>query len=109
MAAWGGILAYTGFQYSAVSKSMHFNSRPGKYFWSNGYQFGTIEISNQGTNKVVRLTSLNGPLQLDSFTLNGTGVINFKSTKTFKVGKYEQFTVLSNDKSAGLPIHAVQK
>lgn len=109
MAAWGGILAYTGFQYSAVSKSMHFNSRSGKYFWSNGYQFGTIEISNQGTNKVVRLTSLNGPLQLDSFTLNGTGVINFKSTKTFKVGKYEQFTVLSNNKSAGVPIHAVQK
>lgn len=109
MAAWGGILAYTGFNYSAVKKSMNFNSRPGKYFWSNGYQYGTVEISDQGQNKLVKLTSLNGPLSLGSFTLNGTGVMKFKTAKLFTAGKQEEFTVTANDKNAGAPINAIQK
>ncbi len=46
MAAWAGILAYTGFQYSAVDNNMTFNARNGKFFWSNGYLYGTIEISD---------------------------------------------------------------
>ena len=52
MAAWAGILAYTGFQYSAVEDHMTFNARNGKYFWSNGYLYGTIEIINQGRRKI---------------------------------------------------------
>jgi non-lysosomal glucosylceramidase len=108
MAAWGGVLAYTGFNYSAVKKSMNFNSRPGKYFWSNGYQFGTVEINNKGQNKLVKLTSLNGRLNLDTFTLNGTGTIKFKSTRLFEDSKQEEFEVTMNDKTAGLPINATK-
>ncbi|MEN8200945.1 MAG: GH116 family glycosyl-hydrolase [Bacteroidota bacterium] len=93
MAAWGGVLAYTGFHYSAVEKCMNFNSKPGKYFWSNGYQFGTIEIVDQGQNKAVRITSLNGSLSLNSFTLNGTGITKFKKSRVFAEGKTGEFLV----------------
>jgi uncharacterized protein (DUF608 family) len=109
MAAWGGILAYTGFNYSAVRNSMNFNSKNGKYFWSNGYQYGTIVISENGKNKLVKLTSMNGPLSLQSFTLNGTGEIKFKSLKLFSVGKEVEFTVINTDITAGALVNAIQK
>ena len=78
MAAWAGILAYTGFHYSAVDNIMKFNAKEGKYFWSNGYQYGTIKISKSGSKKKVTITSLNGDLDLNSFVLNNYGTINFK-------------------------------
>jgi non-lysosomal glucosylceramidase len=106
MAAWGGILAYTGFNYSAVRKSMNFNARPGKYFWSNGYQYGTLEIADQGQNKLIKLTPLNGPLTLNSFIINGTGIIKFKTPKVFSIGNQEEFVVNANNKNAGLPANA---
>ena len=93
MAAWAGILAYTGFQYSAVEKSMNFNSRPGKYFWSNGYQYGTVEIREQGGNSSVSLTCLSGELSLNSFVLNGYGKINFRKGKTFREGETIDFSI----------------
>jgi len=108
MAAWGGVLAFTGFNYSAVKKSMNFNSRPGKYFWSNGYHYGTVEIADNGQDKSVKLTSLNGPLNLNSFTLNGTGITKFKTTRVFVDGKPEEFVVTANDKTAGMPVNATQ-
>jgi len=108
MAAWGGILAYTGFHYSAVTKSMNFNSRTGKYFWSNGYQYGTIEINDSGPNKLVKLTALNGPLSLKTFTLNGTGIVKFKTPRIFAANKTEEFVVNANNADAGTPPNATQ-
>ena len=93
MAAWAGILAYTGFQYSAVDKSMSFNAKEGKYFWSNGYQYGTVELSDSGLSKTVVLTSKNGDLNLSLFTLNGFGKIKFKKGKTFNKGESIMFVV----------------
>lgn len=77
MIAWAGILATTGFQYSAVQKSMSFTSKPGTYFWSNGYSYGTCEVKN----KQAVLTVLSGELELDSFTLNGVGTKKLKSKR----------------------------
>ncbi len=48
MASWSAVLALTGFHYSAVNKSMAFNAAEGKHFWSNGYQYGTVEIKDNG-------------------------------------------------------------
>lgn len=69
MMAWAGVLATSGFHYSAVEKSMKFTSKPGTYFWSNGYSWGTCEI----TNKEAVLTVLSGALELNQFELEGTG------------------------------------
>lgn len=97
MAAWGGILAYTGFNYSAVKKSMNFNSRTGKYFWSNGYQYGTIGVSGQSDEKSVRLTSLNGELKLKTVGLTDYGVVTFRKLKVFPKGEAVEFIVRRND------------
>ena len=48
MASWAGVLAQSGFQYSAVEKRMHFTDRPGTYFWSNGAAWGTCTIAENG-------------------------------------------------------------
>jgi non-lysosomal glucosylceramidase len=49
MASWASMLALTGFHYSGVDKSISFTSKPGTYFWSNGYAWGTVQIQD---NKV---------------------------------------------------------
>lgn len=83
MASYSGLIAYTGFQYSAVNKTMKFNNLKGTYFWSNGYQYGKIDISGNEIEKKVAITVLNGSLTLKSFDLNGFGSVNFKNGKTF--------------------------
>jgi uncharacterized protein (DUF608 family) len=69
MMAWAGVLATSGFHYSGVEKSMEFTSKPGTYFWSNGYSWGTCEVKN---SEAV-LTVLYGKLELNSFSLEGVG------------------------------------
>lgn len=106
MAAWAGILAYTGFQYSAIDKNMAFNPEEGKYFWSNGYRYGIVEIKDNGNNKSVILNSLNGDLTLKSFMLNGFGQLNFEELRRFESGQAIAFEIENNDVQAGLPINA---
>ena len=67
MASWALLLAWSDFHYSAVEKTMKFTSRPGRYFWSNGYAYGVCEVG--GTE--VSLTLLGGHLDLDRLTLTG--------------------------------------
>ena len=90
MASWASVIALSGFHYSGVNKSMSFTSQPGKYFWSNGYAWGTCEIAK---NHAV-LTLLNGKLELLKFSLTGIGPIkmsplilseNGKNTATFEI------------------------
>ncbi len=53
MAAWTGILAWTGFQYEAATGSLAF-AREGFFFWSTGDAWGTIDITpEQATLQVV--------------------------------------------------------
>lgn len=93
MASWAGILAWTGFHYSAVTKTMKFNDLRGTYFWSNGYQYGTINISNGTTGKSVSLTSVNGDLELNEFSVSGFGTVSFNKGKIFKKGVSQTFTI----------------
>jgi len=72
MMAWGGVLASSGFHYSGVDKSMRFTSKPGTYFWSNGYSWGTCKVKD----KEAILTVLHGQLSLRTFALEGLGIKN---------------------------------
>jgi hypothetical protein len=72
---------------------MSFNPAEGKYFWSNGYQYGTVEIKNLRKNKIVSLNLLNGELTLNRFVLNGYGHIEFVNGKIFKSGQSVEFEV----------------
>lgn len=96
MASWNGILAYTGFHFSAVEKTMSFNPLTGTYFWSNGYQYGTITIKDGTQGKSVIINTLNGDLKLRSFQLTGFGKVDFKSEKLFRKGVRETFIVPAN-------------
>lgn len=93
MIAWAGVLACSKFQHSAVDKSMSFTSKPGTYFWSNGYQYGTTEISGDGPTKEVSITVLNGTLQLKSFNLEGFGNTVLKKIKTLSENDTVTFSI----------------
>ncbi len=93
MAAWAGLLAYTGFQYSAVENRMAFKSNPGVYFWSNGYLYGSIVISGNGRQKSITLRPLNGDLALNRFDLRDYGWLDFPDGLTFPRGESTTFTV----------------
>jgi uncharacterized protein (DUF608 family) len=94
MAAWAGILAYTGFQYSAVDKTMEFNVKNGIYFWSNGYQYGTVTISGTEKEKTVTLESKNGDFTLNTFTLKEFGKKSFKKNNTVQKGQPLTFKII---------------
>jgi non-lysosomal glucosylceramidase len=49
MASWAAILALTGFQYSAVDKTIAFSASAEscEHFWSNGYAWGTCKQTPQ--------------------------------------------------------------
>ena len=74
MASWAAILALSEFQYSGIEKSMSITSRPGCYFWSNGYAWGTCQVAD----KQVTLEVLHGSLELERF------IIKEKATKKLK-------------------------
>ena len=75
MASWAAVLAESGFQYSGVDKSMEFTSKPGTYFWSNGYAWGTCQVSG----KTATVNVLNGKIELSRFTLAKLGTVKLKS------------------------------
>ncbi|MCG8311417.1 MAG: non-lysosomal glucosylceramidase, partial [Cytophagales bacterium] len=79
MASWSGILAYTGFEYSAVAKIMKFNAMEGNFFWSNGYAYGTVKISEHNNKYTTDITVLSGKLALKEF--------HFKDANTLKMNK----------------------
>ncbi len=83
MMAWGGVLASTGFHYSGVDKTMRFTSKPGTYFWSNGYSWGTCEL----TADAATIKVLYGQLELKRFALEGCDAKKLKHK-----------TILSGDK-----------
>jgi uncharacterized protein (DUF608 family) len=86
MASWAAIPAMTGFQYSGVDKSMTITSRPGTYFWSNGYAWGTCKVED----KQAVIEVLHGSLTLNSFELKGKGA---KKLKNFIVKEGERQVV----------------
>jgi uncharacterized protein (DUF608 family) len=66
MASWSSAIALSGFHYSGIDKSMEFTAKPGTYFWSNGYSWGSCKVENN----VVQLQVLKGSLSLNKFRLS---------------------------------------
>ncbi|MDR1723453.1 MAG: hypothetical protein LBR84_05890 [Tannerella sp.] len=66
MASWSAIPALSGFHWSGIDGIMEFTSKPGTYFWSNGYAWGTCKISNSE----VDLKVLYGTLKIKKLRLD---------------------------------------
>ncbi len=88
MAAWAGVIAWTGFEYSAVTKTMKFNPINGTYFWSNGYAFGTVKIDNSN----IDLKVIGGNLSLLEFQMKDGKKFKFK--KDFYLNEGEHFSFI---------------
>ena len=93
MASWAGILAQSGFQFSAVDQSMQFHPKAGKWFWSNGSAWGTCLISNKHGNWVVDLKVLHGEASLKSFQLGEGLKKRFKEVQTVGEGNRLTFEI----------------
>jgi len=73
MAAWGAVLAITGFEYSAVNKTMRFGDITGRYFWSNGDAYGICILSEHD----VQLEVVAGSVLLETFSIKNRGEYKF--------------------------------
>jgi non-lysosomal glucosylceramidase len=75
MASWASVPALTGFQYSAIDKSLSITSKPGKYFWSNGSAWGTVTVDDSSVTIDLR----HGNLAIEKFVLAGRDVVRLKN------------------------------
>ena len=88
MAGWASILAWTGFNWSAVDGIMACAPRDGRYLWSTGYAWGEYELSGGE----VKLTVTKGSLPLKTFTVKDRGSWQH-DTGTLNAGESVAFTV----------------
>ncbi|HHU96435.1 MAG TPA: hypothetical protein GXX67_04120 [Petrimonas sp.] len=67
MASWASVIALSDFNYSGVDGRIQFTNKPGIYFWSNGYSWGTCVVTSEN----VTLEVLKGSLDSVTLTLSG--------------------------------------
>jgi non-lysosomal glucosylceramidase len=75
MASWAAILALTGFHYSGVERTLTF-SAPKKavsWFWSNGYAWGTVQLTPAGDRVAADLEVCGGSLRVRQLVLRDFG------------------------------------
>jgi non-lysosomal glucosylceramidase len=103
MISWAGLLALSGFHYSAVEQSLQVNVNDGPMFWSNGYSYGTMSQVVSGGNRSVRITALRGDLSLKSLVVQDYGRKVLDQPSTVHAGQTVVFTMGANDSTAGAP------
>lgn len=93
MAAWSQVLAWTGFRYSAVTRTMTFGQREGLHFWSNGYAWGTCRIRLGKIGISVHLKVLFGKVKLRHVEVTGIGTKTLPRERTLAKGGRLQVSV----------------
>ena len=87
MSSWAAVIALSGFQYSGVEETMAITTRPGTYFWSNGYAWGTCVVS--ASNVTVEV--LKGSLRIKKLKVGEkeirlkTSVLNAGEKQSLKI------------------------
>jgi hypothetical protein len=93
MASWAAVLALSGFHYSAVTRVLTLTPTAGRYFWSNGYAWGTFDIKPEGDRIAVHLTVTSGTLRLSRLDLSHFGSIRFEVEREIREGEEARLTV----------------
>jgi non-lysosomal glucosylceramidase len=96
MASWSALLALTGFHYSGITKEMRFGDITGKYFWSNGYAYGTAEISGKDRERSVTISVLNGTVEISKIAIDGIGEVSRKKGSAISPGGSESFRIIKS-------------
>jgi uncharacterized protein (DUF608 family) len=93
MASWAAVLALSGFQFSAVDKSIAFASSEQRtqVFWSNGYAWGTCTRTPAAGGLDVELEVLHGALDLRRLEITGVGAVEFDAPR--RIGQGERLAV----------------
>ena len=91
MAAWAGVIAWTGFEYSGVDKSIKFTDKPGKYFWSNGHAWGMCTISQKRSDYHVDFSVHHGQVELTKFTIGEKMIKEYKGNQVVKENENLEF------------------
>jgi uncharacterized protein (DUF608 family) len=73
MASWAAVLAWTGFRYSAVTRTLTLAPRPGRFFWSSGYGWGEYTLSGEGRSRELSLRVHGGRLDVARVVLTRFG------------------------------------
>jgi len=93
MASWAAVLALSGFHYSAVTRVLTLTPTAGRYFWSNGYAWGTFDIKPEGDRIALHLTVTSGTLRLSRLDLSHFGTIRFEVEREIREGEEARLTV----------------
>ncbi|MBS1528313.1 MAG: hypothetical protein JST19_21890, partial [Bacteroidetes bacterium] len=96
MASWSAILALSGFHYSAPDASMAITAKPGNYFWSDGYAWGNVQVSEHS----VALEVDYGRLKLEQLKVGNNKEIKVK--KIVNAGDKVTFDLRSTQMQQGL-------
>jgi uncharacterized protein (DUF608 family) len=92
MASWAGVLAYTGFHYSAVTQTLMLKPVEGTNIWSHGYGWGTFKINKTKDKKLsVTITAGQGTIGVKHLIIKGKGAINLKEAIIIKQGSVYTF------------------
>ena len=89
MASWSALIAFSRFNYSAVEKEFAITSRPGKYFWSDGYSWGNAIVNDHTVLIAVHF----GKLEIKSIRLQGGGKIIFKKAIIIGENNSQEFSI----------------
>jgi hypothetical protein len=83
MASWGLVPAWTGFAYDGVDRTLRFaapdpddGSSPVRWFWSNGYAWGTVEQRRGETGIDVSVQVIEGTLRVRELALSGMSAVD---------------------------------
>jgi len=106
MAGWSAVLALTGFHYSAVTNEMTLAAKNGTFFWSDGYAWGIVVLSESTKGKNMVLNVLHGDLNLKKIILSGYGEKTFRLIH-LKEEESMSLMVKPNNPEAGLPEYQV--
>jgi uncharacterized protein (DUF608 family) len=93
MASWAAVLALSGFSYSGVTNTMKFVPVTGRYFWSNGYAWGTCNLKEEAEEIQVALNVQSAQVKLSIFELREFGRHVFEPAKMLSSGETIRFKV----------------
>ena len=95
MAAWAAVPALSGFGWSAVEGAIRFAParRAARWFWSNGYAWGTCSQRRAAGRIKVELAVLHGSLSLRRLTLTGFGQVEWVRPRVLAAGRRLRVTV----------------
>lgn len=94
MASWASVVAWSEFDYDAHSGVFSITSKPGDYFWSNGYAWGNVHVGEVVDGSAeINLRVNSGSLKLGSVAVRGMDAVKLKKAVIVNEGMVQKVNV----------------